>query len=264
MAYVNNFTSSKEIIAKIARTFKPNGSSWVSEAIEDMGWAIQAIGYHAGFEKKSTEPPYISIQHNRGKIPCDVERIIAVEYLSPDYNSDNILNPDGTTPYPLSQYNSNCQYKGVRLPLGSDLTGYSLSQDNPRTSHVQPGADYYNLNSDYIVTSFSEGLVRLHYIGFALDKDGLPKILNDADYKMALEWYCIANMILKGYKHPELSFDKAWQFWDMYRLRAENAPKGLSLDGADRFKAGWGRVTTGVTNTEFFMNFEQGSTIGGL
>lgn len=264
MAYVNNFTSSKEIIAKIARTFKPNGSSWITEAIEDMGWAIQAIGYHAGFEKKSTSAPYLSVQHNRVKIPCDVERIIAVEMLTPSNRHDNRLNPDGSTPYPLSQYDDTCSYTGTRLPLGSDLTGYGLSQDNPRTTEVTPGSPYYNLNSDYVVTSFSEGLIKLHYIGFALDKDGLPRILNDADYKMALEWYCFANMILKGYKHPELSYKDAWNMWDMYRLRAENAPKGYSLDGADRFKAGWGRVSTGVTNQEFFMNFEQGSSIGGL
>jgi hypothetical protein len=260
MAYTGKFISSKEVIAAIARTFRPTGSSWINEAVEDIGWAIQAIGYHAGFEEKQTEPPYLSVKHNRAKIPCDVERIIAVEQLIPtEYPGENILNVDGTTPFPQPiEYDASCTYRGLRMRLGSDLTGLSLAQDNPRTTDVSPDANYYNLNSDYVVTSFTEGLIKLHYIGFAIDKDNFPKIIDDADYKLAIQWYLFSNMILKGHKHPELSYKDAFQMWEMYRLRAENAVKIQSLDSAERFRSMWNRFSTASHYSEdFFMNSEQ-------
>lgn len=256
MAYTGRFISSKEIIAKIARTFRPSGSSWIAEAIEDMGWAIPAIGYHGGFENKQTEPPYLLVRHHRVKIPCDVERIIAVEQLLPDGSNTNRLNPDGTTP--TVEYDSSCTYKGTRMRLGSDLTGYGLAQDNTRTTDVKPNADYYNLNSDYVITSFEQGLIKLHYIGYATDKDNFPKIIDDPDYKMAIEWYLFSQMILKGYKHPEIGFKQAFELWEMYRLRAENAIKVPSLDSAERFRNTWSRFTGGNEYSgDFFMNFEQ-------
>lgn len=261
MAYAGKLVSSKGVIAKIARTFKPSGSSWINEAIEDLGWAIPAIGYHGGFEKKQTEPPYLKVQHNRAKIPCDVERIIAVEQLLPDYSQENILNPDGTTPDP-STYSSDCNYKGVRLPLGSDLTGYGLGQDNERTTRISPNAEYYNINADYINTSFTDGLIKLYYIGYSVDKDNFPKIIDDADYKMALEWYLFAQMLLKGYKHHEIGFKQAFELWEMYRLRAENAIKVQTLDSAERFRNTWNRFATGNEYaSDFFMNSEQSQYI---
>lgn len=258
MSYINKTVSVKAIIAKVKRTFRPTGGGWINDAVEDIGWAIQAIGYHAGFEKKQTAPPYLKVANFRTKLPCDVERIIAVEQLLPDGRNIDRLNPDGTTPYPLNEYDSSCNYKGVKMLLGSDQTGYGLSSDTERTTEISPGAPYYNLNIDYIITSFEQGLIKLHYIGFALDKEGLPRVLDDADYKMALEWYVFYNMILRGYKHPEVTWKEAFQMWESYKLKAENACKIPSIDGAERFRNSWTRFSVGSEwSKDFFMNLEQ-------
>jgi hypothetical protein len=222
MNYINKLTSCREVIFMIERTLKPQGSSWIAEAMEDIGWAIQGIGYHAGFEHKSTDIPYITVANNRAKIPADVERIEEVELLLPSKDSYNLLNPDGTTPLP-STYEAGTNYKGVPLLEGSDTTSYGVSPNSPRTTGVTPRQPYYNLNGDYIQTSFTDGLIKLHYIGFFTDNDGLPKIIDDFDYKTACQWYCIQNMLLKGYSNPNISFKDAFQMWDTYRLRAENA-----------------------------------------
>jgi hypothetical protein len=257
MSHINKITSCRTILAKIARTFKPSGSSWRREAIEDIGWAIQGIGYHCGFEHKSTEPPYIVVKNNRGKIPCDVERIKHVEQLLPDNSNDNILNPDGTTPTEEEIVNT-CKYKGVKMRKAHDTSMYGVSEANPRTTEVVSAVPYYSLNGDYVITEFSDGLIKLHYVGFHVDKDGFPMVLDDFDYKTAIEWYCFQNMILKGYKHPELSFKDAFQMWEMYRLRAENAPKVPSLDAAESFKWGWNRFINGYEfGRDFYMNLEQ-------
>lgn len=257
MPYIHKLTSSSTIISAIIRTFKPQGSSWITEAIEDIGWAIQGIGYHAGLEPFSTEPPYLKVANNRVKIPCEVERIIVVEQLVPLTLTSNVLNVDGTTP-PPSTTSDPCDFRSVKLLLGSDLTSYGLSARSPRTTFIQPNTPYYDLNTDYVITSFTDGLIKLHGVRFSLDNDGLPNILDDFDYKEACKWYCFQNMILKGYKHPEVDFKGAFQMWEMYRLRAENAPKVPSIDGADRFRAGWNRFAPNVElSGDFFMNMEQ-------
>lgn len=257
MENINKLVSCNTILSAIDRTFKPTSSSWMNEAIEDIGWAIQAIGYHMGFVKKQTEPPYLIVANNRAKIPCDVERIIAVEQLLPRQDSHNhVLNPDGTTPSP-QPFNNLPPYEGIRLRLGSDISGYGIAEDNPRTTKAKPSSSYYNINTDFIIVPFSDGLLKLHYIGFAVDKKGLPMVIDDADYKLALQWYCVQNMILKGHKHPEVSFRDAFQMWEMYRLRAENAGKVQSLDSAERFRATWNRYNSGINLTQSFdMHFE--------
>lgn len=263
MAYISKTVSCKEVILEVERTFKPQGSSWIKEAIEDIGWAIQHIGYHAGFEKLSSPFPYLTVKNNRAKIPCNVERIIAVEQLLPGIgNTQNILNPDGTTPAPVvpSEDQLKCgDFQSCRLALGSDLSGYGLvDEDSPRTTRPLPNAPYYNVNTDYIITSFTDGLIKLHFVGFAVDKSGYPKILDDADYKMACKWYIFGNMMLKGYKNPNLSYKDVVALYDKHRLAAENAPKMPSLDGADRFRAGWSRyIQNSEVSKDYFMNNEQ-------
>ena len=251
MAYAGKFTSCKVVIARIARTFRPVGSSWINEAIEDLGWAIPAIGYHGGFEEMQTPPPYLKVAHNRVLIPCNVERIKAVEQLLPKDNSKNILNPDGSTPTPIET--DSCDFAGVRMRLGSDLTGLGIAKDNPRTTDISSASPYYNINSDYIITSFTDGLIKLHFIGYALDQDSYPRIIDDPDYKMALEWYLVQSMMLKGYKHSEVSFKEAFAMWEMYRLRAENAIKGQTLDSAERFRSTWCRFALG---NEYYNDFD--------
>lgn len=257
MTHISKTVSCKSIIAKVNRTLKPASSSWVQEAIEDIGWGIQGIGYHVGFEDKATEFPFIKVQNNRGKIPCDVERVKHVEWMVPLNNSGNILNPDGSTPYPQDSEEI-CSWKGIRLKLGSDSTNSSQSERTPRTTQISPGEAYYTLNGDYVITSFTTGYIKLHYVGFITDKEGLPKVVDDYDYKTALEWYVIQNMLLKGHKHPELSWQMAYQQWEIYRLRAENSAKVMSLDAAERLRNTWNRFANGVNfGNDFYMHLEQ-------
>jgi hypothetical protein len=259
MGYISKVVSCKTILAAIERTFKPGDSSWMREAIEDIGWAIQGIGYHVGFENKQTLPPYLTVRNNRVKIPCDVERIIHIEQLLPNSTLFNVLNPDGTTPFPQpGETTCNTTYKGVRMRLGTDTSGYGLSQDNPRTTGIKPDCAYYSINGEYINTEFEQGLIKLHYVGFILDKNQLPMIVDDFDYKTAIQWYIVQNMILKGFKHPDVSFKEAYQLWERYRDKAENSVKGISLDAAERFRAGWNRVSNNEAyGRNFYIGLEQ-------
>jgi len=292
MSNITKLVSCYEVINKVQRTFKPQGSSWIKESIEDIGWAIQAIGYHAGFEKRSTQFPYLVVQNNRAKIPCDVERIIAIEQILPKSTFRNILNADGTTPIEVLLQNqllnfdpsqvvdtddndaeeraiinaidlqnlkvpSNC-FQSLRMRKGSDITNAGQLTD-PRTTLVQPNESYYDLNSDYVITSFSTGLIKLHYVGFAIDDKNYPKVIDDADYKMCIEWYLCTQLLYKGYKNAAgIDYKYAFEMYEMYRLRAENACKVMSLDSAETFRNSWSRYVQGSEiSGDFFMNNEQ-------
>jgi len=250
--------SYQAIISKIARTYKPPDSSWITNAIEDIGWGIQAIGYHAGFEKKATEPPYILVNHHRGKIPCEVERIIHVEQLRIYRTDENILNPDGTTPAPSTSEDCSPNYKGVKMILSSDTTLASFSETSPKTTQMDTTMleNTFSINGDYVVTGFERGLIKLYYIAFVTDKDGMPCVIDDYDYKTALEWYCLEQMMHRGFKPSSgIQYREVHQLFEIHRLRAENAVKVMSLDGAERFGASFNRF---VSNPEFSRNFYAG------
>lgn len=250
--------SSQSIISKISRTYRPTDSSWINEAIENIGWAIQAIGYHANFIIKSTEPPYISVNNHRGKIPCDVERVIHVESLQIERSSLNILNPDGTTPFPQpDQFQDDCNYKGIKMSLASDTSLPSEDENTPRTTamNTSPLENSYWINGDYIVTGFEKGLIKIHGVHFNIDKKGMPNVVDEFNYKTCCEYYCLAQIIAGGFKHPELNYATCFALFEKFRDKAENACKMLSLDRADRLEKSWNRYARSI---DFGANFYAG------
>jgi len=252
--------SSQFIVSKISRTFRPPESDWIEDCIEDIGWAIQAIGYHAGFEIKSTEYPYITVNHHRALIPCDVERVIHVECLQIDDSTDHVLNPDGTTPPPQPP-DPGCppKYKGIKMQLSSDRSLASVGEHSPRTTEMNTtfnqGNSYW-INGNYIVTGFEKGLIKIHGVHFIIDKvDGAPCIIDDFAYKECCVWWCVSQMILRGYKHPEVSYKDALFQFEKYQYQAENACKIMGLDKAERFDKSWNRF---IHSIDFGANFHAG------
>lgn len=261
MAYINKTVSCYAILAKIA-ALKPSTSDWMAKTMEDIGWAIQGIGYHCNFiDKQTNYRELLEVKGHRVIIPCEVERIYAVEYFSKTAVTDslNLLNPDGTnrelTEQEIKQY-----FRGSRLRLGSDISLAGLSDTNPRTTVIQPNGDYYIINGDYIVTSFESGFyLKLYYKAFATDKDGLPLIIDDHDYKEAVYWYCLSQLILQGSINlPNIDFKFAHEMWDSKRPLAANNVKMPSIDGMEKFKNGWLRYTSSINNySNFNMHGEQ-------
>lgn len=230
--------------------------------MEDIGWAVQAIGYHAGFEIRSTAPPYITVTNHRGKIPCDIERVMFVESLRIDDSASKVLNPDGTTPFPQPDESEQCPpvYKGIKMQLSSDRSLAAISEGTPRTTYMNTDnqSNSYWINGDYVVTGFQQGLIKLTGPHFVLDSEGMPCIIDDFDYKTACEWYCIMQMMLRGFKHPEVNYQFAESRFEIHRLRAENAVKVMSLDKAERFDKSWNRYARSMDfGANFYAGLEQ-------
>lgn len=216
---VYNTTSIKSIIAKIYRDFKPNNSSWVGDAIEWTGEAIQAIGSFQGFVEQGT---YVKIIDYRGKLPCDIEYLLGVEY------------------------------NGKRLERNG---GINTSQVFVKSINDLPVdlQNSYNLNPNYIRTSFKEGKVIVYYLGIEVDNEGLPKVPDIYEVKEAISWYVMYRMLLRGYKHPVITYDKAEAKWNEFMPKAQNACNFPDIDAMETFKKSYMGLarTTNLTNEMF-------------
>lgn len=106
-----NFVSSDAMLAKLYRDFRPADGSFISDAVEWIGESLQAMDISPLHDKKKEERTTIG---HRTKIPCDLRAIRGIEY------------------------------KGYPLPMGKDLTGLSLSADNPRTTVFHPSGEAVN------------------------------------------------------------------------------------------------------------------------
>lgn len=265
--------SSKFILGKIYKDFKPANSNWTSDAIDWMGDAIQGIGYHIGMTVKITpECEPIQVSCNRACYPCDFESLIGVMYngkrlpLGGDLSKYGILRntplnnpvrfPTDSDIVTLNQltaslatleqlYASNPlqtyldQITAINKKI-SDLTSALAITSSINIKHFN--GDYYSVNPDFIITSFETGNIRLIYNAFTTDENGFPRILDEFNYKKAVEWYIISMMILGGYKHQEIDFKSANEFWEIYRYKAANKGKIPSIDSLDRFTNMWTRA----------------------
>ncbi len=260
MSYITKKVSSRAILAKVYRTIRPKDSDWLASAIEDIGWAIQGIGYHIGFEQKATpdNTPFCVVDH-RIKVPCDCERVLFVEQYTSAFTPMNAMDAEG---YNIeSTDNSNCR-KTSRLPKGTDIRLKSLDRTTGSTTIVTPINNYYDVQGDFIITGFPTCELKVHYMAFPTDEEGLPMVIDDFDYKTSVFWYVIAQMILSGYKIPDLNFLQANALFEKHMAIASNNCKMPSIDGMEAFKNMWLRYSGQEKfHRNFGINFENAEYI---
>lgn len=246
--------------------FNLNNSNWYGNAVDWIGDAIEAIGYHCGFDEKEID---LKVKNFRVAIPSGME---SIEYIT---------------------------HEGLRLPLGVDQSDYGFvrthtgSRPNLLTYEealelgkyidnlnalremdpTVPGVveqianmlflingiigtgtlaghlhrwnhHFYTIESEtqYIKTSFENGLIKVRCRMFKVDREGLPLILNTYKYKEAISWFIISRLLLRGDKHPVLTWEKANDEWDGqfgFRLQASNEGKMMSPDQMERFRQRW-------------------------
>lgn len=222
-----------------------------------IGDAVEFIGTTATLTKKSTpnegSPGAYMVKNHRVALPYDNYELLFVEY------------------------------KGMRLRKGLDKTGYNLDSSD-RTTKVNQTVnanghltyldgtpvneedfsaipnytgEYYQINKNFIQTSFETGHVKLHYTAIPVDECGLPLIPNGAMYKQAVVWYVTQSLLLAGYVHPVISWEMANLKWEDFLPKAQNEMKMPNIDDMDTFKNMWVRlVPLTKLPDDFFMGGE--------
>lgn len=250
--------SSKAVIAKVFRDLKPTTDTWVNDAVEWIGEALEFIGYHTGLEKQAKE---VTIKDHRALLPCELVDITQVEYegsalpYGTDTASYDLPNAKRTTnpqPYNTSEVSTAKVFEtqAAEHPTGND----TFKQRQSVKAASYGGGDYYVVNPDYIQTSFEKGTVKIHFTAYPMCEDGYPKVPDNIYYKQALEWYIIRQMIMGGYTHPFINWQVADQKWGHYCVAAQNDAAYPSIDKMESFKNMWVRMVPNMNaHSDFFI-----------
>lgn len=210
--------SSKNIIAKVYRDFKPSNSAWIGDAYEWIGEAIEIIGCFTGYELVHEE---FQVLDHRVKLPCNIEQLMGIEY------------------------------KGMRLQRSGGINAGDNCSCTKNLVCCQE--ESYSLNPNYIQTTFQEGCIKLHYNRVPVDCDGFPMVVDRVKVTQAITWYIMRGMLLRGFKHQTVTFADADKLWEKYYPQAQNDLRFTDIDDLELFKKSWlGLVkSTNMTNEMF-------------
>jgi hypothetical protein len=247
--------SSKQVIAKIYRDLKPSGSSWTSDALEWIGEALDFIGYHGMFDHVAKE---LTVENHKAEIPCDLYQLIQIEHEGTAlvYGTDT------------TGYNADSRTTSA-TPTNSSVYTVAVAETNPTDDHSSPAFtlkftkdtrqsnEYYLINGGYIVTSFEEGTIKLHYTAYPTDSDGFPMVPDNIYVKQALEWYIIRQMMMGGYVHPVFDWGVADRQWGHYCVAAQNDLAFPSIDKMETMKNMFVRMVPMINrHSDFFIGNE--------
>lgn len=244
--------------------FGLKNANTVADCIDWIGDAIEGIGYHCGFDEKTIS---LKVKNFRVAIPSHME---SIEYIK--HNGFRLPLGIDESDYGFVRSHSghlraNILNYDERLSLGKEIDNLNALRELDSATpgvleqientlfqiNVILGSKYlaghyegwrhhfYNIESttQYIKTSFEEGIIDVKCRMFKVDQDGLPLIINTFKYKDAISWFLISRLILSGYPHQEVKWETANELWEQKRAQAANEGKMLSIDQMERFMRRW-------------------------
>lgn len=271
--------STEYILSKTIKDFKIEDASWLGDAVDWIGDAIEGIGYHCGLKNTYQE---LTTKNHRVALPCDLVALYGIEYngcrmlIGSDTSGLNLRTTDRRMTVLTDEEFARLRVIYAKIDLIdaiTDLTEQDLLDkedllkeitDVTTSTCLNPSdidqciLPYYNLNADFIQTSFDSGDITVIYKAFQLDEKGFPMIIDSFKYRNAVMWFIIRATTLQGYKHPEIDFKMADAMWDKYRHQASNEQKMPSLDQLERFHNRWNNIKRGSEfSTISFQGAEQ-------
>lgn len=266
-------TSIKEVIARIIRTTRVQDTLYISNLDE---WIPEAMGILKTRAVLANRWQDIDIEFHKGKTPIDCKKIKAVEW---NHHRLKKSNQAQTVGIPLSSYNNKSpaplgttngfeyvpQFYDTPVHANKQENSIIFTQDLISTSVDQcnnfPCHDHhwYDTELDYILTSIPNGKLRIHYRAIPVDEDGFPLIPDNEDYKMAVYFYCRAQMIAAGWEDKIFNYDKIMleeagrkgYFW----THAERALASIRYPSTDEMELKVWQMTRLVKDEGWFDRF---------
>ena len=124
---------------------------------------------------------------------------------------------------------------------------------------------YYKVQGNMVQTSLESMFIKLHYLSLPLDQEGYLLVPDVEEYKQALGFYVLRQLIGAGFEHPIWKGPQAWQHYDnqfeKYMGRALGIIKYPEIDRMERLRVGfaerlipprqaWGDFFTGNEQTQ--------------
>jgi hypothetical protein len=220
-------TSIQSVIARVIRNTRVQDSSYL---IDMMEWIPEAMGKMQTQQQLKRTFQDVEVAFHKGKLPCDLVDLLAVEYKGQRLRTGNSVKnittghniKDGMIQTPdLFTTVIATQNQKEFTSEQNHIWGSTLTPAEPLTVNCDvQGSDYYEIEMEYINTSFSDGIVRLHYDALPVDAQGMPLIPDNENYKEAIYWYCRARMIGCGYNDTVFNEKDLMQRFELYATRA--------------------------------------------
>lgn len=256
------FTSAKQILARVARnTGGKLPSMYHDDILEWIPECIDLLMTTYSTEITSTPdcgaPKALVAKNHVVCMPSDCTSIIAIE---DEYGRIIPLGGDVT----------DLQSETKRSGSTPDEARPSVFQTQPVSGNTTPifgedikpvtgvgkGNQYYKISGNYIQFSFEEGYVKIHYLRRPVDAEGYPLIPDNENFKQALYWYVLKQLIGAGYEHKVFDYDKCDYQYELYAGRAINELSYPSLDAMARANRATVRL---IPPYHFYEDFFAGS-----
>lgn len=224
-------TSIKTVIASVIRNTRVQDSSFIQDMNEWIPEAMELLETTYQMEQRFAD---ISIEFHKGKLPCDLDSILAVETCGRRLQySPNIGHgrpqKQGDGFYSETDQSKLTEDEKVFHSAVRSFHSYTDACALPVFYEM-----FYTSYMGYITVSFPEGKVRVHYLGVPVDEEGFPMIPDNGNYKQALYYYVRAKMIGAGYKDTVYRESELMQRFETYANRAINEITYPSIDVMER------------------------------
>jgi hypothetical protein len=256
------FCSAKQILARVARnTGGRLPSMYHDDILEWIPEGIDLLTNTNAVEVASTpdcgKPKALMVENHVVCMPKDLCALLAIE---DEWGRIIPLGGDITDLRSQTKRGSN-QIDDARAAVFSVNTDYGnttpIRGEDLEMQSVSPQSiSYYKISGNYIQFSFESGYVKVHYLKRPLDKDGYPLIPDNENFKQALYFYVMRQMLGAGFQHPVFSYEAAHENFELYAARAINELTYPSLDAMARLNRSFVRL---VPPYHFYEDFFQGS-----
>lgn len=210
---VYNSTSCEEVIGRVLRNTRMTDITYADDIYEWLGEGIGRLMVRWKLKRFFQD---LTIKDNMSKLPCGMQALNGVFYKghrlrvgtgSIDARVQPLnklaIGTDSSSPDSSFYFKSNTDPK--LLTNSQDLFYIRGTDITPvQTLSIQ---DFYQLELDYIKTSFKTGTVTIFYRRIDVNEDGYPLIPDLEEAKLALFWYVMGNLAMTGYKHTDPRMD---------------------------------------------------------
>lgn len=114
----------------------------------------------------------------------------------------------------------------------------------------------YYITAGHIECPVKIGKVTIHYRRYPTDKKGFPLVIDEYNYKKAIEWHIMKDMMAAGFKHHTFDYRYCDNEWEKFSSQAVNIIKMPNREEMEVL----GRMWTTLINThDYYDNFGDGA-----
>lgn len=203
-----------------------------SDVAQYISDCLRLIGAPLIYEDKVED---IDIKEHRGELPCDLLYIKQTRMYAG--SNAKLRSPQSTYTTQMSRF--------VPMKYATDHFHTALHEENSPDLLGTNGSelDYevtYQINGEYIYTSFKEGKVQMSFKGLKTDEEGYPMIPDNVKVEKAIEAYIKVQhytIMWELGKIADKVLNKAEQEYSWYVGAADTSMRALSVDQAESLKA---------------------------